>query len=92
MGILDWLNFQSRVDAGPQSSGGHTEQHGDVTVRYTEDTSAPYPHYMHEPVTVVGEPATIDSYGQLTGNLDQMTEAQRDEAYTLAARMLDTIE
>jgi hypothetical protein len=87
MGLLDWLGFQARVDAGPQSSGGYCETQGDVTVHYTEDTSAPYPYYMHQPVTEYGVAAEMGAYEAMVNS-----QEASDEAQILAGRMLDTIE
>jgi hypothetical protein len=84
--------FLRRIDAGVQSSDSDYSHSEGVTVYRTEDTSAPYPSYMHQPVTDAGDAATLESYYQLTDADDGMSAEQLADASDLAARMLATIE
>lgn len=78
-------NFFRRVDAGPQSSEQtYTHEEG-VTVTRTEDTSEPYPHYMHQPATSIGYTATEEQYTEM------VNQPQSAEAESLAGRLLSSI-
>jgi hypothetical protein len=81
--------FFRRLAAGPQSSQQTTTHQGDVTVTYTEDTSAPYPHYMHQPVTEYGEAAEQSAYDVISYQAEQQSTPEGNE---LAARLLSDIE
>jgi hypothetical protein len=84
--------FLRRIDAGVQSSDGDYTHNEGVTMYRTEDTSAPYPSYMYQPVTDAGDAATLESYYQLTDADGGMSAEQLAEASDLAACMLATIE
>lgn len=77
--------FFNRVAAGPQSAEQTVTHEGDVTVTRTEDTSEPYPHYMHQPATSIGYTATPESYAEMT------SQPQSPEAVSLAGRLLSSI-
>lgn len=84
-GFKMFRGFFDRLAAGPQSAEQTTTYEGDVTITRTDDTSSPYPHYMHQPATSIGQTATPESYTEMT------SQQQSPEAVSLAGRLMRSI-
>jgi len=80
------FGFFKRLAAGPQSADQEYSHEGDVSVYRSDDTSAPYPHYAHQPVTEYAEQASQAEYAELCSNHEaaQSPEVQA-EASELAS-------
>lgn len=80
------FSFFKRIAAGPQHAESDASYDGDVTIYRTEDTSAPYPHYAHQPVTEYGQQADAGEYQALCDNHEAAQSAEvQQEASQLAS-------